>query len=53
MEDIDPEIRSLILTVDSFFEESPELIKKMLESYKNTSNVGLEDDIMVANLLQK
>lgn len=48
MEDIDPEIRSLILTVKARFEESPELVQKMLESYKNTSNVDYRDDIMVA-----
>ena len=48
MEDIDPEIRSLILTVKTRFEESPELVQKMLESYKNTSNVDYRDDIMVA-----
>ena len=48
MEDIDSEIRSLILTVKIRFEESPELVQKMLESYKNTSNVDYRDDIMVA-----
>jgi hypothetical protein len=48
MEDIDSEIRSLILTVKTRFEESPELVQKMLESYKNTSNVDYRDDIMVA-----
>ena len=47
-EDIDSEIRSLILTVKIRFEESPELIQKMLEDYKNTSNVDYRDDIMVA-----
>ena len=48
MEDIDSEIRSLILTAKIRFEESPELLQKMLESYKNTSNVDYRDDIMVA-----
>ena len=48
MEDIDSEIRSLILTVKIRFEESPELVQKMLENYKNTSNVDYRDDIMVA-----
>ena len=48
MEDIDSEIRSLILTTKIRFEESPELVQKMLESYKNTSNVDYRDDIMVA-----
>ena len=48
MEDIDPEIRSLILTAKIRFEEYPELVQKMLESYKNTSNVDYRDDIMVA-----
>ena len=48
MEDIDSEIRSLILTAKIRFEESPELVQKMLESYKNTSNVDYRDDIMVA-----
>ena len=48
MEDIDSEIRSLILTVKIRFEESPELVQKILESYKNTSNVDYRDDIMVA-----
>ena len=48
MEDIDSEIRSLVLTVKIRFEESPELVQKMLESYKNTSNVDYRDDIMVA-----
>ncbi len=48
MEDIDSEIRSLILTVKIRFEESPELLQKMLENYKNTSNVDYRDDIMVA-----
>lgn len=48
MEDIDPEIRSLILTVKTRFEESPELVQKMLESYKSTSNVDYRDDIMGA-----
>lgn len=48
MEDIDSEIRSLILTAKIRFEESPELAQKMLESYKNTSNVDYRDDIMVA-----
>ena len=48
MEDIDSEIRSLILTAKIRFEESPELVQKMLESYKDTSNVDYRDDIMVA-----
>ena len=48
MEDIDSEIRSLILTAKIRFEEYPELVQKMLESYKNTSNVDYRDDIMVA-----
>ena len=48
MEDINSEIRSLILTAKIRFEESPELVQKMLESYKNTSNVDYRDDIMVA-----
>ena len=48
MEDIDSEIRSLILTAKIRFEESPELAQKMLESYKNTSNVDYRDDIMMA-----
>ena len=48
MEDIDSEIRSLILTVKIRFEESPELVQKMLENYKNTSNVDYRDDIMMA-----
>ena len=48
MEDIDSEIRSLILTAKIRFEESPELVQKMLENYKNTSNVDYRDDIMVA-----
>ena len=48
MEDIDSEIRSLILTAKIRFEESPELVQKMLESYKNTSNVDYRDDIMAA-----
>ena len=48
MEDIDSEIRSLILTAKIRFEESPELVQRMLESYKNTSNVDYRDDIMVA-----
>ena len=48
MEDIDSEIRSLILTAKIRFEESPELVQKMLESYKSTSNVDYRDDIMVA-----
>ena len=48
MEAIDSEIRSLILTAKIRFEESPELLQKMLESYKNTSNVDYRDDIMVA-----
>ena len=48
MEDIDSEIRSLILTAEIRFEESPELVQKMLESYKNTPNVDYRDDIMVA-----
>lgn len=47
-ENIDSEIRSLILTAKIRFEESPELIQKMLEDYKNTSNVDYRDDIMVA-----
>lgn len=47
-ENIDSEIRSLILTAKIRFEESPELIRKMLEDYKNTSNVDYRDDIMVA-----
>ena len=47
-EDIDSEIRSLILTAKIRFEESPELIQKMFEDYKNTSNVDYRDDIMVA-----
>lgn len=48
MEDIDSEVRSLILTAKIRFEESPELVQKMLENYKNTSNVDYRDDIMVA-----
>ena len=48
MEDIDSEIRSLILTAKIRFEESPELVQRMLENYKNTSNVDYRDDIMVA-----
>lgn len=48
MMNIDSEIRSLILTAKVRFEETPELIDKMLEDYSTTPNVDYRDDLLVA-----
>ena len=48
MKDIDTEIRSLILSCKVRFGESEELISKMLEEYRTTSNVDYRDDLMTA-----
>ena len=48
MEDIDSEIRSLILTAKIRFDETPELIEKLIEEYQNTTNVDYRDDLMIA-----
>lgn len=48
MEDIDSEIRSLILTAKIRFDETPELIEKLIEEYQSTTNVDYRDDLMIA-----
>lgn len=48
MENIDSEIRSLILTAKIRFDETPELIEKLIEEYQNATNVDYRDDLMIA-----
>lgn len=48
LEEIDAEIRALILIAKIRNDESPELISKFLELYQSTSNVDFRDDLMSA-----